>query len=173
VGRSFRRAVAAAFAGAAVATVLAACSPERVPLHAIALSGTGEPVFVVHACKGSTVMGVSVYEDRATTATDTVKEWSVTAVAPPGSEFELPLFAVPQGWQLKDDALTGLADGVRYGSLLTVTGVPHAQFLRFTPADIKALRAGEVWTYERNDAGGRAVAARDFHRRVARECADT
>lgn len=149
----------------AVVAVLAGCEPAPVPNAAVAVDSNGNPVVVAVPCDGSAVTFVSVFDDSGSTSTHVA--WTISR---PGDDasgpVEFPVFTVPPGWEVSQDDLTALQDTKKYGVLAAV-GRRDDAYAGFTLADLKTLKAGQVWV---DSKGGRALDRADFEKSADRSC---
>jgi hypothetical protein len=148
----------------AMLAVLAGCEPAPVPNAAIAVSSDGTPIVVAVPCQGAAVTFVSVY-DNSDTATHVA--WTIHR---PGGDAngvaEFPVFTTPAGWEVSQNDLTALAESAKYGVLASV-GRRDKAYAEFTLADLKTLKAGQVWLDSR---GGRAMDRAAFEKSADRSC---
>lgn len=148
----------------AVVAVLAGCEPAPVSNAAIAVDSDGTPVVVTVPCDGAAVTYVSVYLDGGTS---THVAWTISRPRDDANgPVEFPVFTVPPGWEVSHDDLTALQDTQKYGVLASV-GRRDRAYAGFTLADLKTLKAGQVWV---DSDGGHAMDRADFEKSADRSC---
>jgi hypothetical protein len=148
----------------AVVAVLAGCEPAPVPNAAVAVGSDGTPVVVAVPCDGAAVTYVSVYEDSGGS---THVAWRISRPdTDANGPFEVAVFTVPPGWEVTRNDITALEDTKKYGVLVSV-GRRDDAYAGFTLADLKTLKAGQVWV---DSDGGRAMDRTDFEKSADRSC---
>ncbi|MDX2606652.1 hypothetical protein PV379_35500, partial [Streptomyces caniscabiei] len=138
----------------AASVVLSGCSPEVLPLAAVAVDDDGTPRVLVRPCGDDTYAQPMVegwagsYEEKPaadeadTTVWETDGAWS--------GDVEFPLFSPPAAWKAEARGEQRLLPGHTYAFVFYGHTDDQANGeVSFTAADLGRLERGEVWADDR------------------------
>jgi hypothetical protein len=165
---------------------MAACTPKPLSISAVFLDD-GHPTVIFHPCKG-TVYEVTVSVDSpaspppTATATDAAtggsgrKHWSAFDRSASSPVEQVRLLETPPGWEpttYKIEAtLTGFEEDQSYYLWVSTTkpGAGNDYGVKFTLADLRSLKDGQVWAEPKAFADPRAMSRDEFHRFAKAQC---